>query len=64
MTYQKIDFAESYLKVARVTIYRAISNGKLRAFKPNGGKSWYFLESDLQKYLSGSKIETEAQIEN
>lgn len=42
---------EEILKVSRITLYRYINAGKLKAFKLNS--EWRVKESDLIKYLGG-----------
>lgn len=39
------------LKVERGTVIRWIVSGKLRAFKPGGGRFWRVRERDLKKFI-------------
>jgi len=41
------------LKVERHTVVRWIESGKLRAFKPGGGRFWRVARRDFQRFLKG-----------
>lgn len=44
----------SLLRVERGTVLRWIASGKLRAFKPGGGRFWRIRERDLKRFVSNS----------
>ena len=45
------------LKVKRGTVIRWIQTGRLRAFKPGGGRFWRIRERDLKQFVrDGSDI--------
>lgn len=39
------------LKIQRRTVIRWILSGRLRAFKPGGGRFWRIRERDLKKFI-------------
>jgi len=41
------------LKVKRGTAIRWIQTGRLRAFKPGGGRFWRIRERDLREFVKG-----------
>ena len=41
------------LKVERVTVRRWIAAGRLRAFRPAGGRLWRVQEADFQRFVKG-----------
>ncbi|MGA2363425.1 MAG: helix-turn-helix domain-containing protein [Candidatus Aminicenantales bacterium] len=41
------------LKVKRGTAIRWISSGRLRAFKPGGGRVWRVTRNDFQRFIKG-----------
>ena len=41
------------LKVERHTVAGWISSGKLRAFKPGGGRVWRVTRADFQRFIKG-----------
>jgi len=43
------------LKVERHTVIRWIESGKLRAFKPGGGRFWRIARADLQRFLKDGR---------
>jgi len=48
------------LKVERRTVIRWILAGKLRAFKPGGGRFWRVARADFQRFIKGSpKLRTQ-----
>ena len=43
----------SLLKVERHTVARWIASGRLRAFKPGGGRFWRVRRQDFQRFVQG-----------
>lgn len=41
------------LKVERHTVIRWIVSGRLRAFKPGGGRVWRVARNDFQRFIKG-----------
>lgn len=47
--------AAEFMQVTRLTVYRAIYSGRLKAFKVQGGKLWRIFPSDLRRFARGGK---------
>ena len=43
------------LKVERHTVAGWIESGKLRAFKPGGGRFWRVTRADFQRFIKGKR---------
>ena len=54
-TYLTVNEIAEKLRVERHTVIRWITNGKLRAFKPGGGRLWRIRQTDLQRFVRGGK---------
>jgi excisionase family DNA binding protein len=50
-TYLTVNEIAEKLRVERHTVIRWITNGKLRAFKPGGGRFWRIRAADFRKFI-------------
>jgi len=52
-TYLTVNEICGLLKVERGTVIRWIGAGRLRAFKPGGGRLWRVARPDFQRFVKG-----------
>lgn len=52
-TFLTVNEIAERLKVERRTVIRWIVSGKLRAFKPGGGRFWRVTRADFQRFIKG-----------
>lgn len=57
-----IDEAAEFLGLSKSHLYKLTSSGKLPHYKP-GGKTLYFLQSDLLDYIKSGRVKTADEIE-
>ena len=53
--YLTVEDIEASLKVKRGTVIRWIRSGRLRAFKPGGGRFWRVARPDFQRFLKAGR---------
>ena len=52
-TFLTVNEISALLKVRRDTVVSWITAGRLRAFKPGGGRFWRIRRTDFQRFIKG-----------
>ncbi|MGA2533821.1 MAG: helix-turn-helix domain-containing protein [Candidatus Aminicenantales bacterium] len=50
-----VEDAMRILRLSRISIYRAISSGRLKALKVGGGKLWRIRPAEIEKIIRGGQ---------
>ena len=50
-----VEDAMRVLRLSRISIYRAISSGRLRALKPGGLGGWRIRPAELENFIQGGR---------